>query len=98
MSWIETAAIAIMVWNIIVFSLYGLDKHKAKRGRQRISERTLLLAAAFMGAPGAWFGMYTFRHKTKHFKFKVGVPLLLFIHIAVVAAIIYFLPIGTATI
>ena len=78
------AAIIIAVWNIVVFSMYGLDKHKAKRGDRRISEKTLLLTAVLLGSLGALFGMYAFRHKTKHLKFKIGVPLLLIVNIAVI--------------
>ena len=77
MSHIEIAVIAFAVWNIIVFAAYGADKYKAKRGKRRISEGTLLLSAAIMGGVGALLGMYLLRHKTKHLKFRIGVPLLL---------------------
>lgn len=80
-------AISILgVWNIVVFVMYGIDKRKAKRGSSRISERSLLLSAAFIGGPGALLGMSVFRHKTKHAKFVIGVPLLLIMNIAVVVA------------
>lgn len=79
-----TAVAVITIWNIAVFAMYGLDKSYAKRGGRRISERTLLLSAAFMGATGALFGMYIFRHKTKHMRFKLGVPLLLILNGAIV--------------
>ena len=79
----EIAAIALAAWNVVVFCIYGLDKSKAKHGKRRISEKTLLLTAALMGAPGAMLGMTVFRHKTKHTKFKIGVPLLLIVNVAV---------------
>ena len=85
--------IAFLVWNIIVFAAYGFDKHKAKRGKWRISENALLLMAAFMGGMGALFGMRIFRHKTKHLKFKIGVPLLLVFNITVVVLFAIFNPI-----
>jgi len=50
------------IWNITVFAIYGIDKHKAVRGSRRISEKTLLLTAALMGGLGALFGMVVFRH------------------------------------
>ncbi|MCL2401273.1 MAG: DUF1294 domain-containing protein [Oscillospiraceae bacterium] len=79
------------IWNIIVFCMYGIDKYKAKHNRQRISEKALLLVAAAMGGLGALLGMCAFRHKTKHIKFKIGVPLLLIINIAIVIlAAVYF--------
>ena len=83
MNWIGYVSIAMLIWNMIVFALYGIDKRKAKRGVRRISEKTLLLSAALMGGVGALFGMYVFRHKTKHIKFTIGVPLLLILNIAV---------------
>jgi uncharacterized membrane protein YsdA (DUF1294 family) len=75
---------ALAIWNITVLCLYGIDKHKAKRGSRRVSEKALLLSAVFMGGFGALIGMYMFRHKTKHVKFKIGVPLLALLNIAVV--------------
>ena len=72
------------IWNIIVFCMYGIDKYKAKHDRRRISEKALLLAAALMGGLGALLGIFAFRHKTKHIKFKIGVPLLLIINIAII--------------
>ena len=67
--------------NLLAFALYGIDKLKAKRGAWRISEATLLLAALF-GPLGALLGMELFRHKTRHAKFRVLVPLFLVLHIA----------------
>jgi len=84
MDWLIPAIAVLAVWNTIVFDLYGVDKRRAKRGGRRISERTLLLAAALMGGLGALLGMHLFRHKTEHTRFKLGVPLLLIVHIAVV--------------
>jgi len=84
------AILVLIVWNIIVFAMYGLDKRKAKRNKRRISEKTLLLSAALMGGAGALLGMYIFRHKTNHWKFKICVPLLLILNIAVVCAYLYF--------
>ena len=76
MTWILYAIAALAIWNFAVFCLYGFDKHRAKRGGRRVSERVLLLSAALLGSPGALFGMYIFRHKTKKAIFKFGVPLL----------------------
>ena len=68
--------------NLFAFLLYGIDKAKAKKGAWRIPEATLLLAAALGGSLGALLGMELFRHKTKHLKFRVLVPLCLIVHIA----------------
>ena len=72
----------LIALNLVAFALYGLDKLKAKRGAWRIPEATLLLIAALGGSLGALLGMELFRHKTKHWKFKVLVPLFLAAHIA----------------
>ncbi len=61
--------------NLVGFLTMGLDKQKARRNAWRIPERTLLLIAFLGGGPGSLIGMYTFRHKTKHMKFVLLVPL-----------------------
>ncbi len=63
--------------NVLTFFVYGLDKHKARKGRWRIPEATLLMLAALGGSIGAYAGMKIFRHKTKKPKFYVGVPAIL---------------------
>ena len=66
--------------NVIAFILYGLDKKYAREGRWRIPEKTLLGIALIGGAAGAWIGMQTFRHKTKHMSFRTLVPLFAVVH------------------
>ena len=68
--------------NLVSFALYGLDKLKAKKGLWRIRESTLLIVAALGGSVGALLGMEVFRHKTRHWKFKVLVPVFLAVHVA----------------
>ena len=73
---------ALLLMNLLAFVLYGIDKLKAKKGAWRIPEATLLLVAFLGGSVGAFLGMEIFRHKTKHAKFKILVPLFLILHIA----------------
>ena len=73
---------ALLLMNLLAFALYGIDKLKAKKGAWRIPEATLLLVAFLGGSLGALLGMELFRHKTKHAKFKILVPLFLVLHIA----------------
>ena len=73
---IRAFVIVYIVVNVCVFTLYGLDKLKAVRDEWRISERNLIIAAAF-GAPGALIAMLLFRHKIRKPKFYIGVPLIL---------------------
>lgn len=75
--------IALIIWNIIVFLLYGLDKKRAIKDRQRISEKTLLLSAFIMGGVGAFLGMKHFRHKTKHTNFKILIPFSIILNILI---------------
>lgn len=62
----------------------GLDKWKAKNGRWRIPENTLLLFTILGGGIGTILGMYVFRHKTKKAKFTIGMPAILALEIALV--------------
>lgn len=69
--------------NVLTFLVYGIDKSKARQGKWRISEATLLLLAVIGGSIGAWLGMRVWRHKTMHKKFKYGIPAILMIHIII---------------
>ena len=72
----------LLAVNIATFLLYGIDKYKAKKGKWRISEATLLTMAAIGGSIGAWAGMRLWHHKTMHKKFKYGIPLIIIMQIA----------------
>jgi len=77
---------AAAVYSLIclaVFTMYGIDKHKAVHGKWRISER-MLLAGAVIGAPGALAGMLLFRHKIRKPRFFILVPLILLIELGLV--------------
>jgi len=67
----------LLVVNAIAFLLMGADKRRARWGRWRIPERALFLPALLGGALGAAAGMHLFRHKTKHWYFRWGLPALL---------------------
>ena len=75
----------LLAVNIVTFLLYGIDKYKAKKGKWRISEATLLTMAAIGGSIGAWAGMRLWHHKTMHKKFKYGIPVIIILQIALVA-------------
>ncbi len=72
----------LLIINAIGFVLMLVDKLKAKKNLWRIPEATLMTTAVLGGSIGALAGMYTFRHKTKHLKFTLGVPLILIVQIA----------------
>ena len=68
--------------NLAGFLLMWADKRKAQKGKWRIPEATLFLVALAGGVLGSILGMYRFRHKTKHLKFVIGMPLILIAEIA----------------
>ena len=76
----------LLVWlaviNLVPFAVYGIDKAKAKRGAWRVPEKTLFLLPLLGGSLGALLGMKVFRHKTKHWYFVWGIPLILVAQIA----------------
>ncbi len=73
----------LIVVNIICLLLFFIDKRRAQSGRYRIRERTLFLWALAGGGLGGWLGMYLFRHKTRHLKFKFGLPLIILLQLAI---------------
>lgn len=78
---IEIVLIVLGVLNLVSFSLMAYDKHCAKAGKWRISEKALFIAAACFGGLGGMLGMTVCRHKTKHWYFKVFFPLMLVVQI-----------------
>lgn len=71
----------LLLMNAAGFVLMLSDKQKARKKKWRIPESTLLTIAAVGGSLGIYAGMYVFRHKTRHIKFSVGIPVFLSIHI-----------------
>lgn len=68
--------IYMVIINVIGFIMMGADKKKAIRGAWRIPEASLFGAALLGGALGCTLGMWHFRHKTRHWYFKYGMPLI----------------------
>ena len=85
---------SILIWylsviNFTTWAAYGLDKGRAKSGKWRIPERTLLLLALIGGSLGALAGMIMFRHKTRRAKFFISVPVMFVVHCVIVAMLVY---------
>lgn len=80
----------LIIINAAAFILMLADKHKARKKKFRIPEATLMGAAALGGSIGALIGMYTVRHKTRHIKFTLGIPLILAVQV-LVGLVIWFL-------
>ena len=74
--------IYLIIMNIVGLMVMWLDKRKAVRHKWRIPEKTLFLISIAGGSIGKWSGMHIFRHKTKHWYFVIGMPLILILQIA----------------
>lgn len=75
--------IFLIAINVVGFLVMGIDKARAKAGAWRIPEKTLLGIALIGGGVGVWLGMEGFRHKTKHWYFKYGVPVIFLLELAI---------------
>lgn len=81
----KVLSIWLLGWSLAAFLSMGADKHRARTGAWRIPEATLFLLALLGGALGATLGMHVFHHKTKHWYFRWGLPLILAAQIALMA-------------
>lgn len=82
MNWLHFIIAYLLLVNVITFFTYSIDKYKAKKGKWRISETTLLLMAYLGGSIGAGLGMKAFHHKTMHKKFYIVVPTFIILQLA----------------
>ena len=80
---LESISIIIVIINIVTFIIYGIDKYKAKKGKWRIPENSLIGLAIIGGSIGAYLGMRIWHHKTMHLKFKYGIPLIIVIQLVI---------------
>lgn len=80
----------LAIINVVAFVVYAFDKVQAKRKGGRVPERTLLWLARIGGGVGCWLGMLVFRHKTKHIRFKVLVPLWTIVWVVGIVLLEYF--------
>lgn len=79
---LNLAVAVLLVMNVLSFFLMGADKRRARQGKWRIRERTLLTVSALFGALGGLLGMKYFHHKTLHKQFAVGIPIMLAVQLA----------------
>ena len=80
---LESILIIIVIINIVTFIIYGIDKYKAKKGKWRIPENSLIGLAIIGGSIGAYLGMRVWHHKTMHLRFKYGIPLIIVIQLII---------------
>lgn len=79
----------LLAVNLLAFVMYGLDKKRAKEGAWRISEKRLLGVAIIGGSIGAILGMHIFYHKTRHWYFRYGLPVILLAQCLISGAVLY---------
>lgn len=89
---LEAIVIYLAAINVITFIMFGADKARAVKGRWRISEVALILAALLGGSIGALAGMRIFHHKTRHRKFTVGIPVILVLQIVFMVLYYPYIP------
>lgn len=77
--------------NLIAFFLYGIDKWKARHDKWRVTEARLITISLLGGSLGAFLGMKVWHHKTQHPRFLYGLPLILFLHLVLAVAAVYYL-------
>ena len=82
--------IYLIAVNITAFVMMGMDKRRAIRHEWRITETRLFASALLGGGAGAVIGMYTFRHKTKHWYFVVGMPLIMILNFAIIYLVVKY--------
>lgn len=83
-------ALYLAAINLITFFVYGADKRRAKiQGARRVPEKTLFALALLFGSAGALLGMRVFHHKTRHWYFRFGIPVILLVQSA--AAVLLYL-------
>lgn len=80
--WFKPLLCYLLLINLTAFFLMGTDKRRARRGARRIPEKRLFLAALLGGGAGAVLGMQMFRHKTRHWYFRFGLPAILILQLA----------------
>lgn len=71
------ASLWLAAVNLLGLILMGADKSRARRNQWRIPEKIFFLTALLGGSAGCWAGMYLFHHKTRHWYFVIGMPLIL---------------------
>lgn len=76
--------IYLIVINLITFMTFGIDKFKAKHRLWRVPVAVLLMLSLIGGSLGGLLGMVLFQHKTKKMLFRIGLPVMLIVQVAVI--------------
>ena len=88
--WNKVTVCYLISVNVLAFALMGIDKHKARRGAWRVSQKALFLPVLLGGGAGGCLGMRVFRHKTRHWYFRFGFPLIALLWLALIVWLTVF--------
>ena len=91
LTWQGILLLYLLIINLITFTVYGIDKRRARKDRWRVPEKTLFLLAILGGSIGAWAGMRVFHHKTKHWYFRFGIPAIFVLQVVLAALAVWYL-------
>ena len=76
--------------NLALFCVMGADKRRARLRRRRVRESTLFALCLLGGSLGGVLGMLVFRHKTRHWRFVLGFPAIMLLHLALAGYLAFF--------
>ena len=82
-------AVYLVVVNLVACITFFIDKRKAENNAYRIPEVVLFFLAIIGGSIGCIIGMYSFHHKTRKWKFRIGMPLILVLQLVLIFYITY---------
>ena len=89
MHFVKVLFVYLLIINLAGLTAMGMDKSRAKRHAWRIPEANLFLISFLGGSIGTWAGMYLFRHKTKHRRFVILMPLICIVHVFLAVYVFY---------
>ena len=87
-SWVYLV-LYFLILNVVGYLIIWHDKRKSRTGQWRVPEARFFAIALVGGALGVYYGMKTFKHKTQHLSFKIGIPLLIAFNIILMGVILY---------
>lgn len=79
----------VIFMNVVSFIVMGIDKRKARKRAFRVPEATLFVLALIGGSLGSIVGMHLFHHKTRHWYFLYGMPVILALQVILILAVVF---------
>lgn len=86
---IKLVIAALILANLFGFIMVAVDKRRAIKNKWRVPEKNFFIISFFGGFPGVYLGLFVFKHKTRHIKFMVGLPLIFVVQLIIIFLIYY---------